>query len=80
MQVSKSIIFDCSDCKFVVLLDGTPATQFVESFWHWKSFINYLNTLGIMAVFLLIVTFFCSEQLWFCVTLGTLSSGIEVSA
>jgi hypothetical protein len=64
---------------FGACLDGTPAAPFVESFWHWKSFVNYVSTLGMMAAFLFVVTFLCHEQVWFCVTLGTLSSGIEVS-
>jgi len=53
------------------------AKKFVESFWYWKEFKSYLKTLGIVTSALIIVTAFAHDQVWFCVTLGTLSSGVE---
>ena len=52
----------------------------MESFWHWKDFMNYVKALGVMTAFLTIVTALAYDHVWFEVTLGTLSSGIEVSA
>ena len=52
----------------------------MESFWHWKDFLNYIKALGVMTAFLTIVTVLAYDHVWFEVTLGTLSSGIEVSA
>ena len=46
----------------------------------WKSFSSYLNTLFVMGMFLLVVTYFGAEKIWFNVLFGTLSSGIEVSS
>ena len=59
-------------------MDGSPAEPFVESFWHWKQFGSYLITIGALSTFLAVVTFLGSGQTWLNVTLGTLSSGIEV--
>jgi len=39
-------------------MDGSPAEPFVESFWHWKQFSSYLITIGALAAFLAVVTFF----------------------
>ena len=41
---------------------------------------NYVKALGVMTAFLTVVTALAYDHVWFEVTLGTLSSGIEVSA
>jgi len=59
--------------------DGSPVKPFAESFWVWKQFSSYVNTLLVMSVTLLVLTYFGHSHVWFNVALGTLSSGIEVS-
>ena len=61
------------------ILCYTDQREFVESFWHWKDFMSYVKALGVMTGVLTVITFLFGDQLWFEVTLGTLSSGIEVS-
>ena len=50
---------------------------FQSFFWHWNHFLPYIKTLGIMTAILTVITMLASDELWFSVTLGTLSSGIE---
>eukprot|EP00354_Favella_ehrenbergii_P002436 CAMPEP_0170457804 /NCGR_PEP_ID=MMETSP0123-20130129/4967_1 /TAXON_ID=182087 /ORGANISM="Favella ehrenbergii, Strain Fehren 1" /LENGTH=129 /DNA_ID=CAMNT_0010721705 /DNA_START=36 /DNA_END=425 /DNA_ORIENTATION=- len=57
--------------------NSSEPKEFVESFWHWKDFINYVKTLGFMTAILVVITVIAHDQVWFAVTLGTLSSGIE---
>ena len=50
---------------------------FVESFWYWRNFSEYLETIGGLAAFLAVVTYLASDQAWFKLFLGSLSSGVE---
>ena len=50
---------------------------FEESFWYWRDFTEYVKTIGGVTAVLTVVTIVASEQEWFKLTLGTLSSGVE---
>ena len=51
----------------------------METFWRWRSFPRYLNTLATMSVILFFTTMYGAGNAYYNVILGTLSSGIEVS-
>jgi len=53
--------------------------HFVEKFWLWKSFSNYLNVLLLMILILTIMTYAFRESKVYIETLGYFSSLIEAA-
>lgn len=51
--------------------------EFVESFWYYKSYSQYLRVIGVIVVIMAVLTGYYSDSPVFVATMGTWSSIIE---
>ena len=58
---------------------GAETDRFVESFWYWNKFSNYLICLLVFVCSVSILTTIFNDQAVYHMLLGSASSGIEVS-
>ena len=58
---------------------GKETDQFVQSFWYWNKFSNYILTLLCMVAVFGFLTAIFQESPIFIMLIGSASSGIEVS-
>jgi len=58
---------------------GKETDQFVQSFWYWNKFSNYILTLLCVVMIFSFITVIFQEEPLFIILIGSASSGIEVS-
>jgi len=59
---------------------GKETDRFVQSFWYWNKFSNYLLCLFVIVCIVSLVTALFKDDHMFILIIGVLSSGIEVSS